>query len=103
MTRGAVYGEGKHHGCQHKVDLTRLHRAMCRRVQQVQCSRYLPESTGAMLSTSSPESALRSLAPLSLAVLFARAHGPSTLFESEACVGFQVPSRSDVVCDGEDM
>jgi len=48
MTRGAVYGEGKHHGCQHKVDLTRLHRAMCRRVQQV-------------------------------------------------------PSRSDVVCDGEDM
>ena len=35
MTRSQVYGEGKHHGCQHQVDLRHLHSAMCHRLVNV--------------------------------------------------------------------
>ena len=35
MTRSEVYGEGKHHGCQHEVDLRHLHKAMCERLVNV--------------------------------------------------------------------
>ena len=36
MTRAEVYGEGKHHGCQHRVDLRRLHQAIVARARSRQ-------------------------------------------------------------------
>ena len=35
MTRSSVYGEGKHHGSQHEVDLRHLHATFCRRLLNV--------------------------------------------------------------------